>query len=136
MTDSLQQRAEAAKLVREDGSRRYSDNEHAERESALKADLGGALDAVEATADEEISRAEATLAKYFDRSALLGVRYTIRKYTHPHGYGGCIVAGAGYRACGRRNRSLKRLALRMDQEPGADASGRTRLRSSVRNCSG
>src|SRR5215217_4977411 len=69
-------------------------------------------------------------------SRLLGVRYTIRKYTHPHGYGGCTVAGAGYPACRRRNRGFKRLALRMDQEPGADASGRTRLRSSVRNCSG
>ena len=63
--------AEHAKLLREDGTRRFSDKEHAERDAALRADLGGTLDAVETSADEETSRAEATLAKYFDRSALL-----------------------------------------------------------------
>jgi hypothetical protein len=64
-------KAESAKLLREDGTRRFSDSEHHEREAELKRERDAALDGIETEADEQISRAEATLARYVDRSALL-----------------------------------------------------------------
>lgn len=65
---------ESAKLLREDGTRRFADRGHAERSAAPKAELGSALDTVETSADQEIALAETTLATHADRSALLSTQ--------------------------------------------------------------
>jgi hypothetical protein len=63
--------AERAKLLREDGTRRFADKEHAECQAALRTERNAVLDVVAAAADEEISRGEAAHAAHADRSALL-----------------------------------------------------------------
>ena len=63
---------ESAKLLREDGTRRFADRGHAERSAAPKAELGGALDTVETSADQEIALAETTLATHAEAVASSG----------------------------------------------------------------
>lgn len=79
MPDLMQRVDEAAdrhesgrnSLLREDGSRRYSEEEHAEREEALGRAFRAELDAIEAEADGVISGAEEVLARHADLSAQL-----------------------------------------------------------------
>lgn len=54
---------EQAKLYRPDGSKRYSDEEHAEREGELREEFNVSLDTIEAGIDRQIASAEETLVR-------------------------------------------------------------------------
>lgn len=54
---------EQAKLLRPDGSKRFSDAEHNERENALKTNFHGALDSIEADISRQIASAEEDLLR-------------------------------------------------------------------------
>lgn len=55
--------AEEAKLYRPDGSKRFGEAEHAEREDALRKELSASLDSIEASIDQQIAGAEEALVR-------------------------------------------------------------------------